>query len=195
MVSAMSAVVGMAGSSEALLMGRMAAGDDSALVEVYDRFSPFVYGLARRVSSNSAAAEEILQDVFVGAWKRPDAFDPSRGSLRSYLVVITHRRAVDWIRRERSARRRQDSEIDAPPPPAMDDVATARVMAQTVRQAVASLPDDQREAVQLAYFGGYTYREVAGRLGIAEGTAKSRLRLALAKLAHILRSEGMTQWN
>ena len=197
MVSAMSAVVGLARSTEALLMDRMAAGDDAALGEIYDRFAPYVYGLAKRLTSNSGAAEEVVQDVFVGLWERPGAFDPGRGSLRSYIGVIAHRRAVDWIRREQSAHRPQasDADVRAPEPTAVDDVATARVVAQRVRQAVASLPAEQREAVHLAYFDGHTYREVASLLGIPEGTAKSRLRLGLAKLSDDLRSEGMTVWN
>jgi RNA polymerase sigma-70 factor, ECF subfamily len=170
---------------------RVVAGDDSALREVYDQFASFVYGLAVRVIGDALAAEDVSQEVFVSFWERPSAFDPDRGSLRTWLGTLTHRRAVDHVRREEA--RRRWAERDASrvvPAPDVDELATALVAAERVREALAELPADQQEAIQLAYFGGRTYRQVADELGIPEGTAKSRLRLGLRRIAVALETEG-----
>jgi RNA polymerase sigma-70 factor (ECF subfamily) len=181
---------------ETTMMARVAAGDDAALAELYDQFSPFVFGLAHRVIGETTAAEDVLQEVFLHLWEKPGAFDAGRGSLRSWLGVLTHRRAVDRVRREVAARRREQREAAQPvaAPPDIAEAATAVVVTQRLREAVAALPPDQRVAVQLAYFGGRTFRDVASVLGIPEGTAKSRLRLALKKLGDVLSAEGITQW-
>ncbi len=187
------------------LVARMLAGDDSALGHAYDRYGSLVYGLARRVTGSTAAAEEITQEVFMQFWERADRFDAAKGSLRAFLGAITHRRAVDWVRSES---RRRDREIrtaqDAATGSASSSADTAadasvRVSAHDtaarVRAAVETLPLEQREAVVLAYFGGLTFREVAAALGLPEGTAKSRLRLALTKLSTTLQAEGVTSWS
>ena len=146
--------------------------------EVYDQYSSFVYGLALRVIGDARAAEDVSQDVFVGLWERPAAFDPDRGSLRTWLGTLTHRRAVDYVRREEARRRRAERDAArAVTAPDVEEMATALVTAERVRAALDLLPSEQRRAIQLAYFGGKTYREVAEVLGIPEGTAKSRLRL------------------
>lgn len=183
---------------EAGLSGRLIAGDETALVEIYEQFSSFVFGLARRVTASTSLAEDITQDVFVHLWEKPHAFDPARGSMRAWLGVLTHRRSVDRVRRETTARRheaRQATEAPAPTPPDIAEAATSIILAQRVREAVAALPDEQRQAVELAYFGGKTYVQVAEALGIPEGTAKSRLRLAMKRLAAALGPEGINQWN
>ena len=188
----------LAGERDADLGGRLVAGDEVALAEVYAEHASFVYGLARRVTASASLAEDVTQEVFVWLWARPDAFDPCRGSMRSWLGVITHRRAVDRVRRETTARRYEARQAAAAPPtPAPDvaDAATTAMTAERVRAAVAALPDEQRQAVELAYFGGNTYVEVARLLGIPEGTAKSRLRLAMKRLALALSPEGITPWN
>lgn len=170
---------------------RVLAGDDTALRDVYDQYASFVYGVAMRVIGDSRAAEDVSQDVFVGFWERPAAFDPARGSLRTWLGTLTHRRAVDHVRREEARRRRTEREAGrALAAPDVEEMATALVTAERVRAAVDVLPEDQRRAVQLAYFGGKTYRQVAEVLGIPEGTAKSRLRLALRRIADALEAEG-----
>jgi RNA polymerase sigma-70 factor (ECF subfamily) len=170
---------------------RVVAGDDVALREVYDQYSSFVYGLAARVVGDPRAAEDVSQDVFVSFWERPAAFDPARGSLRTWLGTLTHRRAVDHVRREEARRRRGVREAAlAVVVPDVEELATALATAERVRAALAELPDAQRQAVQLAYFGGKTYRQVAETLGIPEGTAKSRLRLALRRIADLLDAEG-----
>ena len=177
------------------LRARLVAGDDSGLSELYDQYASFVYGLARRVAGSETAAEDVTQDVFVSVWERPEAFDPERGSMRSFIGTLAHRRAVDWVRREESRRRRAEAVGRQPaPPPDVEEAATAMIMAERVRVAVDALPDDQRVAVQLAYFGGRTYRQVADDLGLPEGTAKARLRVGLRRLARELETEGIREW-
>lgn len=173
------------------ILARMLAGDELAVDEAYRQYGSYVFGLARRVTTDLHAAEELTQEVFVHLWSEPHRVDLERGSLRSWLGVVCHRRSVDWVRRaERQRRRDQAADAGALLPPDVAEAATAMVTAERVRQAVASLPPDQRVAVELAYFDGLSYREVATHLGIPEGTAKGRLRLALAKLADLLHTEG-----
>jgi RNA polymerase sigma factor (sigma-70 family) len=178
------------GPTDVSLVARI---DDRALQMVYERYSPLVYGLARRVTASTAHAEEITQEVFVYLWQNPDRFDADRGTLRAFLGALAHRRSVDEVRRDSRRSAREDRVgSDATNLELLeigDDVERSQT-AERVRAAVSSLPDQQREAVLLAYFGGCTFREVAERLGIPEGTAKSRLRLGLGKLAVLL--EGLT---
>ncbi len=179
-------------SDDGLLRDRLVAGDERALAIVVGEFGALVRGVARKVLGDDAAAEDVTQDVFVWLWERPDRFDPDRGSLRAFLTVVSRRRAIDWIRRHDADRRRADRAAQEAPV-ALNDVAddvSARDDAAQVRAAVAALPAEQRDAVTLAFFGGLSYREVAVRLGIPEGTAKSRLRLALAKLGGSLGTTG-----
>ena len=181
---------------DAMFAARIVAGDERALGQVYDEHCSLVYGLARRVTQNEVAAQDITQDVFGTLWERPDRFDPARGTLRAYLGVLTHRRAVDWIRRESATKAREERDFrrsvaivtDSSAQPVADDTAAR------IRACVDALPPDQRETVLLAYFGGHTYREVADILNIPEGTAKSRLRLALSKLSTSLTAQGLTSW-
>jgi len=169
---------------------RLIAGEEGALNEIYDQFSSFVYGLALRVIGDARAAEDVSQDVFVSVWERPDAFDPHRGSLRTWLGTLAHRRAVDHVRREEARRRRAIKDAARPvSTPDVEEMALALVTAERVRSALDTLPDEQRRAIQLAYFGGKTYRQVAEVLGIPEGTAKSRLRLGLRRIADVLETE------
>lgn len=169
---------------------RLIAGEEGALNEIYDQFSSFVYGLALRVIGDARAAEDVSQDVFVTVWERPAAFDPDRGSLRTWLGTLAHRRAVDHVRREEARRRRATKDAARPvSTPDVEEMALALVTAERVRSALETLPDEQRRAIQLAYFGGRTYRQVAEVLGIPEGTAKSRLRLGLRRIADVLETE------
>jgi RNA polymerase sigma factor (sigma-70 family) len=176
------------------LAARISRGDHAALAEAFDQFSPFLCALARRVTGDRVAAEDVVQEVFLRLSERPEAFDAGRGSLRAFLRVMAHRRAVDWVRREAAAHRRQQDPRSASGQLAPDvaEAAAAMVLAERVRAAVHALPVDQRDAVRLAYFGGRTYRQVAEILGISEGTAKSRLRLALVKLYVALQDDDVS---
>ena len=173
---------------------RLVARDDGALAELYDQYGSFVYGLAARVIADRRAAEDITQDVFLYVWEHPETFDPQRGRLRTFLGTLAHRRAVDHVRREEARRRRgeRDAAI-AVSVPDVDEMAMALVAAERVRAEVERLPSEQREAIELAYFGGRTYRQVAEELGIPEGTAKSRLRLGLRRIADALQANGI-EW-
>jgi RNA polymerase sigma-70 factor (ECF subfamily) len=180
------------GGDDALLAARLAAGDDHALAEIFDRLSPAVYSGALRVVGNSAAAQDVVQDVFVQLWRHPDRYDPAAGSLRSYLIVLARHRAVDVLRSElrRAARQERSYQLNgAQPARSACEEAMATAAAGLVRDAVRSLPEDQRLVVELAYFAGLSCREVAREVGIPEGTAKSRLRLARARLEAVLDRE------
>ncbi len=152
-----------------------------------------MYGLALRVIGDPRAAEDIARDVFLFVWERPEAFDPARGSLRTWLGTLAHRRAVDYVRREEARRPRTQREAGRQTAviPDVAEMATALVAAERVRAALDVLPDEPRRAIQLAYFGGRTYRQVAEQLGIPEGTAKSRLRLGLRRVAAVLEADGL----
>ena len=178
---------------DAVLLARVRAGDDRALSAVYDQHADLVFGLARRVTRDEQLARDITQEVFAYLWELPDRVDLNRGSLRAYLAVLTHRRAVDEVRR--SVRR---ARIEAAAPPAeIEDGPDVGVVEAAARQwcrtrladGLAQLPAEQRAAVELAYFDGLTYKQVARALGIPEGTAKSRLRLAMIKLRALLGDE------
>jgi RNA polymerase sigma-70 factor (ECF subfamily) len=177
------------GGSDGLLAARLAAGDDQALAEVFDRLAPAVYGAASGILGSGAAGQDVAQEVFVHLWCHPDRYDPDAGSLRSYLCMLARHRAVDVLRSDlrRVARQERSHRLAAPQPtPSACEEAMAADAAHVVRDAVRALPEGQRRVVELAYFAGLSYREVARTVGIPEGTAKSRLRLALARLEAVL---------
>lgn len=175
--------------TDALLAARLAAGDDHALAEVFDRLAPAVFAAALRVLGRGTAAQDVVQDVFVELWTRPDRYDPAAGTLRTFLLVLARHRAVDLVRSEFRRIARQERHHRLTPwhaGPSVDEEVAAAEAASIVRAAVRLLPDGQRRVVELAYFEGLSCREVAVAAGIPEGTAKSRLRLALAKLETVL---------
>jgi RNA polymerase sigma-70 factor (ECF subfamily) len=179
------------GEWEPAVRDRLIARDPSVMSELYDQFGSYVFGLAARVIGDRHAAEDVTQDVFMSIWERPEAFEPSRGRLRTFLGTLAHRRAVDVVRREEARRRRaaRDAATGVPIPD-VGELAMAIVAAEQVRAEVDRLPREQREAIELAYFGGRTYRQVAEELGIPEGTAKSRMRLGLSRIAQALEAQG-----
>lgn len=177
------------GGTDALLAVRLAAGDHVALAEVFDRLAPAVYGGALRVLGYHAAAQDVVQDVFVELWSHPGRYNPDAGPLRAYLTMQARHRAVDLVRSElrRVARQERSSRLEPGQPDRSPcEQMMASEAAATVRAAVEMLPESQRRIVELAYFRGLTCREAAEAAGIPEGTAKSRLRLALAKLETVL---------
>ncbi len=157
---------------------------------MYDQYAAMILRVAARVTGNRAAAEDLVQDVLVFLWERPQAFDPDRGRLRAWLAMLAHRRSVDWVRRE--IRRRELVEQIMPDQdggPAADEAVIDADVAARVRNAIARLPSPQRMAVELAYFQERTYRQVAVDLGIPEGTVKSRIRAALRTISAAVTSE------
>jgi RNA polymerase sigma-70 factor (ECF subfamily) len=179
-----------AASPDALLLERIRAGDERALGLVYDQHAALVFGLARRVTRDEQLAAEITQDVFTYLWELPARVDLDRGSLRSYLAVVTHRRAVDEVRRSERRRRTEAAaarlDHEDGPETAVVEAAARTWGRDRLAWALAQLAPDQRRAVSLAYYDGLTYRQVATVLEIPEGTAKSRLRLAMSRLRSLL---------
>ena len=167
---------------DADLAARIVAGDQEALAEVFQEFGGAVKSVAFRVIRDETLAEDVVQDTFVGFWKAPERYDPSRGSLRTFLLTIAHRRAVDIVRSEESRARR---EIRPPDPDHFDleEEVISRGLSHEVRSALTGLAEEEREAISLAYFGGLTYVQVARHLDAPEGTIKSRIRAGMRKLA------------
>ena len=189
------AVSGVADSWEARLVDRVVAGDDSALAAMYDQFGALVFGVAVRLVG-AAHAADICQEVFLAVWDHPERFDPARGSLRAFLVTIGRRRCIDHLRRHGRRASTEDRAHSALPAtaPNVDEAAIAMIAGQRVRDALEHLPEPQRRAILLAYFEGLTFREVAVATDTSEGTAKSRIRLGLRRLAvELRRSEEVEQ--
>ena len=178
--------------SDAALVVAIGRWRHEALSEAFRRHSGAVFALARRVLKDAARAEEVVQEVFLRLWNAPERFDPDRGSLRSYLLAHAHGRAVDAVRSDSPRRRREDRE-SLRATVATYDVERevgAVIVAEHVREAVATLTPGERAAIELAYFGGHTYREVAVILDEAEGTIKSRIRSGMIRLRKGLAAVG-----
>ncbi len=168
--------------SDSELARGVASGDRTSLEEVFRRYGGAVNSVARRVIRNPEYAEDVVQETFVSYWKSPAGFDPERGSLRTYLLTIAHRRAVDIVRSEEARSRREQ----APPDPSyfsIEEEVVSQIDSERVRDALTDLDKKEREAIAMAYFGGLSYVEVARQLGAPEGTVKSRIRTGMRKLA------------
>jgi RNA polymerase sigma-70 factor (ECF subfamily) len=181
-------------ASDASLVMGMARYQQDALAEAYKRHAGVVYGLSKRLLGNQAQAEEVVQEIFLRLWNQPDRFDPDRGSLRSFLLTQAHGRSVDLLRSEGARRRREERDAHEHIGGAdeLDRELWDLALAGQVRSAMEVLHPGERAAIELAYFGGHTYREVATMLGEAEGTIKSRIRAGLKRLRAELQSAGVT---
>lgn len=170
--------------SDAQLVTSIARYSEVALAEVYRRHGGAVYGLARRVLNDPAEAEDVTQEVFLRLWKEPERYDPARGSLRSFLLAQSHARAVDAVRSTSSRRQREsrDALLRARGIYDLQHEVWDLAMADQVGHAMGALPDDERRAIELAYFDGHTYREVARLLQQPEGTVKSRIRNGMRRM-------------
>ena len=167
------------------LLNRAARGDTAAFAELYDATAARVHGLVLRVVRDPAQAEEVTQEVFLDVWRQASRYDARRGSALAWLMTIAHRKAVDRVRSAEAATRRDLSYQQANQSVDHDvtaDTAHASLEAHRVRAALAQLTDVQREAIELAYFGGYTHTEVAALLDLPVGTAKTRIRDGLIRL-------------
>ncbi|MHA6622448.1 sigma-70 family RNA polymerase sigma factor [Pseudonocardia sp. DLS-67] len=178
-------------ADEELVRG-VAAGSPSALGGLHDRWAKQAYSLARRVCADEGLAEDVVQEAFVAVWRDPGRFDPARGGFGTWLLTLVHHKAVDAVRRERASRRRGErvgQDMTAPlPGPGADEGALDAVAAGRVRGALAQLSGPQRQVLALAYYGGYTQREVAASTGVALGTVKSRTFAGLRRLYTLLGS-------
>jgi RNA polymerase sigma-70 factor (ECF subfamily) len=174
--------------SDAVLVIAISRFDEQALAEAYRRHGGAVFALARRLLSDAALAEEVTQEVFLRLWRSPEKFDPERGALRSYLLAQSHGRAVDLLRAEGARRRREerDAQRTAEAGYDLEHEVLDMAVAERVKLAMAQLHDNERRAIELAYLGGHTYREVAVLLGEPEGTVKSRIRSGLKKMRGML---------
>lgn len=167
------------------LLGRSARGDVAAFEQIYDELAGAVLGVAIRVLRNHAQAEEVAQDVMVEVWRMASRYAPERGSATAWIMTIAHRRAVDRVRREQASTDREKRVATRAEPRSFDEVSEqveTRIEHEQTRRCLGSLTDLQRESVTLAYYDGYTYREVAQLLNTPLGTVKTRLRDGLIRL-------------
>ena len=168
-----------------------ARGDEAALGRLYDALAPAVYGLARRVIRDPARAEEITQDVFLSVWRFATRFDPDKGSAQTWVMTLTHRRAVDVVRSEEAARSRETrAAVHETPFDSVQEQAATRIEGEQVRRCLGTLTDLQREAVTMAYYGGYTYPEVSSLLKVNLSTVKTRMRDGLIRLRDCVGAAG-----
>jgi len=166
------------------LLSRAGRGDQSAFAELYDALAPLLHGVVLKVVRDPAQSEEVTQEAFVELWRLAPRYDATRGSVRSWAATLAHRRAIDRVRSEQASRERIERE-GLKRPIQSNDVAeqvVANIDGTRVRKALERLTEIQRQAVELAYFGGHSYREVALLLDVAEGTIKTRIRDGMIRL-------------
>jgi RNA polymerase sigma factor (sigma-70 family) len=183
-----------ADASDGMLVRRVLDGDDSALEALYDRYSRPAFALARRITGDPVFAEEVVQEVFLALWRDPAKYDPDRGGFPSWLLATAHHKAVDAVRREETVRRRRATLADeaaaytsaASDLPPVEDAAWSGLRGERVRQALGALPEAQREALVLAYYAGYTQREIAERTNTPLGTVKTRMLAGMRRLRDLL---------
>jgi RNA polymerase sigma factor (sigma-70 family) len=181
--------------SDEALVALVARRDETALAALYDRFGRVAYGLALRVLRDRSLAEDAVQEAFMTVWRTADRFMPERSKASSWILTFVHRRAVDLVRREE--RRRAEPLESAPETEGgqtPDEEAWLRLQRERVQRALHTLPDQQREALELAYFGGFTQSELADRLGLPLGTIKSRMFTGLSRLRELLDDMETEQW-
>lgn len=173
------------------LARRLAAGDPAAFEELYRRYAPAAFGLALKVLRRRPLAQEVVHDAFAALWRTPEAYDPSRGPFRTFLLSLVHHRAVDMVRRE-ERRRDRESRVN-PDRPVGEDIAEVVVeeaeladRRQEVRTAITGLPPEQRQALELMYFQGWTQSRIAQETGVPLGTVKTRVLAAMRKLRKAL---------
>ena len=181
-------------ASDAAVVVAIGRWRQDALAEAYRRHAGAVFALSRRLLIDPGMAEEVVQEVFLRLWNQPEKFDPERGSLRAFLLAQTHGRSVDVLRAETSRRRREERDARQTAESGYDierevmDLSTA----DQVNEVMATLPIDERRAIELAYFGGHTYRQVAVMLDQPEGTVKSRIRSGLRRMRDQLSDAGVS---
>lgn len=173
------------GALDRAVLGRVAAGDLAALEELYDRYKTMAYSIAYHITSDASLAEDVVQDTFLGAWRNAARYVEGRGSVKTWLLAIVHHRAIDAVRRRRPTAQLPEGDAYQSSAFTLPDVwadVVAGLDAETVRGALALLSHVQREAIELAYFGGLTQHEIATRTGTPLGTVKSRIRLGMLSI-------------
>jgi RNA polymerase sigma factor (sigma-70 family) len=185
-------VATVADDADRACLVRIAAGELHALDELYERYKTMAYSIAYRITNDATLAEDVVQDAFLGAWRNAERYIAGRGSVKTWLLSIVHHRAIDAVRRRKPTSELPDIEVVPPPQFRLPDVwaeVAAGLDADDVRRALATLSDVQREAIQLAYFGGLTQQEVADRTNTPLGTVKSRMRLGLLAMRRVLTAD------
>jgi RNA polymerase sigma-70 factor (ECF subfamily) len=182
--------------SDEALVALAARSDSSALAELYDRYGRIAYGLALRILRDEALAEDAVQDGFLAVWRTAARFIPERGKASAWILTLVHRRAVDVVRREERRRAESLERVPEPGGGSVDEDAWLRLQRGRVQDALRQLPDPQREAIELAYYGGFSQSELAEKLGQPLGTIKSRMFSGLARLRELLGEPGLEMsWN
>jgi RNA polymerase sigma factor (sigma-70 family) len=180
--------------SDEALLGLCSRADDSALGELYDRYGRVAYGLALRIVRDRSLAEDAVQEAFLAVWRSAGAFLAEQGKPSTWILTLVHRRAVDLVRREERRRADPLEEVEPREPAgseATDEEAWVRAQRQVVQEALRKLPPEQREAIELAYYGGFTQSELAEKLGQPLGTIKSRMFTGLRRLRELLAEAGL----
>jgi RNA polymerase sigma factor (sigma-70 family) len=180
--------------SDEALISLVASSDDAALAELYDRFGRVAYGLALRILRDEALAQDAVQEAFLAVWRSADRFLAERAKASTWILTLVHRRTVDLVRREE---RRRGEPLESAPEPVSsstaEDEATLDFQRRVVQEALKRLPDEQREALELGYYGGLTQSELAERLGQPLGTIKSRMFAGLTRLRDLLAQAGLEE--
>ena len=174
------------------VLARVSNGELDALQELYDRYRTMAYSIALRITADASLAEDVVQDAFLGAWRNAARYVEGRGSVKTWLLSIVHHRAVDAVRRRRPTTELPEAEAPPPPPLTLPDIwaeVAGNLDREEIAAALATLSDVQREAIELAYFGGLTQVEIADRTGAPLGTVKSRVRLGLLAMRAALTGE------
>jgi RNA polymerase sigma-70 factor (ECF subfamily) len=181
--------------SDEAVVALVARSDEVALAELYDRYGRPAYGLALRVLRDEALAEDAVQEAFLTIWRGAGKYLPERAKASTWIMTLVHRRAVDLVRREERRRAEPLPEVEADTGgPSAADTAWLRLERERVQAALRQLPDQQREAIELAYYGGFTQSELAERLGEPLGTIKSRMFAGLARLRELLGAVDGDPW-
>jgi RNA polymerase sigma factor (sigma-70 family) len=177
--------------SDEALLALASRADESALGELYDRYGRVAYGLALRIVRDRALAEDAVQEAFLAVWRSAGSFLAEQGKPSTWILTLVHRRAVDLVRREERRRAEPLADVAQPTGETTDEEAWLRAQRQVVQEALRKLPSDQREAIELAYYGGFTQSELAERLGQPLGTIKSRMFTGLRRLRELLADAGL----
>jgi len=178
-----------ADEADRAVLARIAGGELAALEDLYDRYKTMAYSIAYRITNDATLAEDVVQDAFLGAWRNAARYVQGRGSVKTWLLSIVHHRAIDAIRRRRPTTELPEIDAGLPDALTLPDVwaeVSASLDSVSVREALVALSDVQREALELAYFGGLTQQEIAARTGTPLGTVKSRMRLGLLAMRRSL---------
>ncbi len=184
--------VSPADDADRAVLALVTAGQLDALQELYDRYRVMAYSIALRITADAALAEDVVQDAFLGVWRNASRYVEGRGSVKTWVLSIVHHRAVDAVRRRRPTTELPEREEVPPPAFQLPDVwqeVSAGLDRTAIAAAMSTLPDVQREAIELAYWGGLTQQEIAARTGAPLGTVKSRVRLGLLALRRALSGE------